>query len=522
MSVKALIFELMANYYSFKLQNKNKLSYKLKLRALLVTSISLASLSIVISGISNMSMNNEQLNTIPTYKIDFEGNPSGVFNTPAMVRGNTQNGDRCLHLEVLLDENAEGLIFEKQGHRKSENELYYTVNNGFSARLGEPICLNGTRKALISFCADGMETAYYRVISVPRMKLTYDSLMLGGSGNRRIKVDGLEKGSINWRVISDQYGLIQNTDNLSEILIRDGVLTGNQKIQIEVSGTHISTCGGSFSCRQIINIQYYDSLHLETTPNKSVCAPGGSVHIDARGRGGKEPYQYIWKNRNGQILSKDSSYRAEEPGSYTVELRDATYQCSVIKTVEVNPAEILLPSVIGHQDITQNSVTIQWNQISSAAYYLIRYRDSNSKSKWNYLKSNDSNNSITIKKLKPGEVFEYQLMVTGDHNTDSSGWSKTKRFSTLSECIPALQLKSTMKSKKLLCKWNCNPYNSKQILLLRKSGGVNWERRFTLGKNIYSVYLDYLKPGETYDWMILSYCSDGEVPSEIEQFTFGK
>jgi hypothetical protein len=246
------------------------------------------------------------------------------------------------------------------------------------------------------------------------------------------------------------------------------------------------------------------------------------VHIDARGRGGKEPYQYIWKNRNGQILSKDSSYRAEEPGSYTVELRDATYQCSVIKTVEVNPAEILLPSVIGHQDITQNSVTIQWNQISSAAYYLIRYRDSNSKSKWNYLKSNDTNNSITIKKLKPGEVFEYQLMVTGDHNTDSSGWSKTKRFSTLSECIPALQLKATMKSKKLLCKWNCNPYNSKQILLLRKSGGVNWERRFTLGKNIYSVYLDYLKPGETYDWMILSYCSDGEVPSEIEQFTFGK
>lgn len=488
-----------------------------------VTGAALMSMALLIAAISNVSIKESQDNSVPQYKIDFSGNPSGIFNTPAIVRGLPQNAagnERCLKLEVLLDENAEGLIFEKKGSISSNSYAVYHVNGELSASLGSPVCLNGKRKAVISFCADGNETAYYRVTSIPRLKLSYDSVMINGGGERIVQVSGLEQEGLMWKVMTGPKNILKLTEFANKIVLDDKLIDGNQKIQIEVSGTHTSTCGGSYSCRQVISINAYESLKLETTPVSSVCAPGGTVVMNAMLSGGKKPYSYVWKNQEGHFKSFNASCTVDEPGNYTVEVSDATQQVLLTQTIPINAAGILLPSVIQNKEVTQSTANISWNQLSNATKYKVRYRASGFNTSWSYMQTDADENQMRLKKLNPETEYEYQIMVCGKQNADTSGWSKTYRITTLSECMPATQLSTKMSFNKLMCRWKINPYNSKQVLLLRNSGSKEWTRRFKIGKDVSAVFLDYLKPEMNYEWMILSYCKEGEIPSSIQQFKY--
>jgi hypothetical protein len=480
-------------------------------------------MALLIAAISNVSVKDGQENTIPNYKIDFSGNPSGIFNTPAIVRGLPKNGignERCLNLDVLLDENAEGIIFEKKGSVASNSNAVYYVNGELSATLGSPVCLNGKRNAVISFCADGNETAYYRVISVPRLKLTYDSVIINGGGESLIQVSGLEQESIQWKVLCGPQNIMKSTESQNKIMLDDKAITENQKILIEVSGLHTSTCGGSYSCRQLIRINAFEAIKLETTPNSSVCAPGGTVVMNAMVSGGKQPYSYVWKNQDGHFKSFTSSCLVDEPGNYTIEVSDATQRVLLSKSIPVNAAGILLPTVIQHKEVTQNTAQISWNHINNANKYKVRYRKSGITGVWNYASTDAATNELRLKKLNPDTEYEYQIMVCGKQNADTSGWSKSYRVTTLSECMPATQLSSKMTFNKLMCRWKTNPYNSKQVLLLRIAGSSVWSRKFKIGSEVSAVFLDFLKPETTYEWMIVSYCKNGEIPSSIHQFRY--
>ncbi len=508
----------MANFYRTKASTRQYTTLKLKIRALSITISAVVSMAILIASISNVSLKEKHDNLILAYKVNLSGNPSGVFNTPSMVRGITKNTqERCLKLEVILDENAEGIIFEKRGTTGLKTESVYTVNDVLSAKLGSPICLNEQKKAIITYWDDGTETAYYRVTSVPRLKLEYDSVLLLGAGEKQIKVSGLESESIHWKVLQGSKEFIKTIDPSNAITLDDKLIAGDQKILIEVSGTHVSTCGGSYSCRQVIQIACYEPLKLNTTPQKSICARGGSVTMQAFASGGKKPYSYIWKTQDGRLISFNETCSVEEPGNYTVEVSDATKQALLSQTISIDAANIVLPTMIQSNEVSQNTARIVWNALSNTSKYKVRYKEAGSSS-WQFVQVDANETEAYLKKLSPGKEYDYQLMVYGKQSTDTSGWSKTYHLTTLSECVPATQLSSKTTYNKLLCKWKLNPYNSKQVLLLRPAGNSEWTRQFKIGSNVFAVYLDNLKSDMIYEWMIISYCKDGEIPSSIQTF----
>ncbi len=511
----------MPNYYKQQVSNRHSLALKLKLKALLITGGALAAMALLIAGISNMSVKNYDADQMPQYKIDFSGNPDGIFNLPAMVRGKAQgklNGERCLKIEVTLDENAEGLIFEKKGGANNLSNVVYYVNETQSAPLGTAVCMNGNNKALISFCAEGTETSFYRVMSVPRLKIEYDSIMHRGGGEKIIRVNGLESESIEWKVLNLEQSVISNTEMPNKIIVSDKASSTNNKIVIEVSGTHKSSCGGSYSCRQKIVINYYESLDVVTTPQSSVCAAGGSVIMHAIPSGGKQPYSYVWKNQEGHFKSFTQTCTTDEPGIYTVEVTDATQKQVVNKQVTILPAGVVLPSMIQAKDISQTSSIISWNQLNGVTKYKVRYKPAQQTDGWQYAHADAGINELRLKKLSPETEYLYQIMIYGKSSNDTSGWSKMYRFTTLSECVPATQLGTKITFNKLMCKWKLNPYNTRQVLLLRPAGKEEWTRRFKIGADVSAVFLDNLKADVLYEWMIVSYCKSGEVPSQVQQF----
>jgi hypothetical protein len=418
----------------------------------------------------------------------------------------------------MLDENAEGLIFEKKGASGYLSNQVYYVNEDHSATLGSAVCLNGTRNATISFCAEGTETSFYRVLSVPRLKLEYDSVMHRGAGDKIIRVSGLEPESIEWRVLNANQDIIEMTDNPNKIILKDQKITGESKLIIEVSGTHYSSCGGSYSCRQKISINCYGALEVSTTPESSVCAVGGTVIMQAWANGGKKPYSYVWKNQEGQFISFNQTCQTDEPGTYTVEVSDATQQQIVSKQVKVLPAGVVLPNIIEAREISQNTTLIAWSTLSGVSKYKVRYKPANSNEAWQHIMADATQNEVRLKKLTPETEYVYQLMIYGKTFSDTSGWSKLYRFTTQPECMPAMQLGTKVTFNKLMCRWKLNPYNTKQVLLLRPSGSKEWTRRFKIGSEVSAVFLDNLKQDVLYEWMIVSYCKSGEVPSEIHQF----
>lgn len=511
----------MPDYYKQRLANRHSLTLRLKLKALVVTGLTLAAMGLVIMAISNVSVKDHDADQLPQYTVDLSGKPDGIFNLPAMVRGKKQgkmSEERCLRIEVILDKNAEGLIFERKGVNNHLSNTVYYVNDNLSATLGNAVCLNGTQRAIISFCADGTETSYYRIMSIPRLKLEYDSVMYSGGGEQIIRANGLEPESIKWQVLNHDPSIIAQTDIPGKIVLSDKVNLKNEPVLIEVSGTHKSSCGGSYSCRQQISIRYYEPLQVTTTPQKSVCAVGGTVWMQATASGGKPPYSYVWKNQEGHFKSFTKDCSTDEPGVYTVEVTDATQKQTVSEQVTILPAGVVLPSIIQAKEIMQNTALITWNALSGVSKYKIRYKPVQQSDSWQYAQADASSNELRLKKLSPETEYVYQLMIYGKSVNDTSGWSKMYRFTTVSECIPATQLGTKVTFNKLMCKWKINPYNTRQVLLLRPAGSSEWTRRFKIGSEVSAVFLDNLKSDVLYEWMIVSYCKNGEIPSQIQQF----
>jgi hypothetical protein len=458
-------------------------------------------------------------NTVPSYQIDLRGNADGNFVTPPIVRSggscNAEPDERCVSFDVYLDENAEGIKLEQiTGDKSNKNQLYF-LDCDEPTILGKSICVKKKGKIKLSYCAEGIQSAAYRITSIAKVEINGDTVGRVGGGKMELKTKGLQTSSIHWESIfpgkiGAYNNLLQNSNEANVSLIPTE--STPQKIIYKVSGMHISACGDAFACSDTITLNIYPQIKGEVFPASAICAIGGEVNLYAKAKGGKAPYTYRWKDSNGKSIGNSEACNVQEPGTYQVEIRDALYPNSSIeiKTVDVYPSQNAIPSMINAENVSQCNATISWQALQQSYKYKIRFRKKGTQD-WEYHVVLSPKASFKLQSLQPGNKYEYQVMnYASSKNSDTSGWSRAKDFTTKAGCIDASDLKVKVYKNEAVCYWDNNPYSEKQIVILREQGTTDWKQSYTVSNSVNSLRIPQIEEGKNYEWAVKSICKNSD------------
>ena len=462
---------------------------------------------------------NTEVATVPTYKIDFTGSADGVFVTPPIVRGgaicNAEGNERCVSFTVTLDANAEGIVLEQIAGELPKNKTLYYIDCDQPTPLGQAVCVHHTGKVNVTYCAEGIQTAAYRITSLPKVNISGDT---AGRKNSELhyKIQGMIPSTIKWTSIyPGKVGSFNSMINSDLGMNAVSILTTEKspdKILYKVSGTHINACGDAYTRVDTVTINLYPDLIINASPANAICAIGGEVKLNVDATGGRLPYTFIWKNANGAEISKQQIVKVNTPGIYSVEVRDALYPTSsaTSSSIEILPSQNPLPSEIKVGNVAQSSVMLSWSGLQNIYRYQIRFRkigDGN----WEYHNVMAPKCFFTLQKLNPGVHYEYQLMTYASaKGSDSSGWSSYKEFTTLADCVEVEGLKARANSYEATCSWRNNPFALKQYVMVREQGTIEWKNTFAFGSDVNSVRVPNLSPGKNYEWCVKCVCKNSD------------
>src|SRR5437868_1442381 len=95
----------------------------------------------------------------PVFNVDLTGNPSGTWFSPAISRDGlcctALNPYKCIEFIVTLDSTASGIKLNIASGAIPPGALFYQVNCGPSAQVGQYLCLSGPGPHHITFCKPG-------------------------------------------------------------------------------------------------------------------------------------------------------------------------------------------------------------------------------------------------------------------------------------------------------------------------------------------------------------------------------
>src|SRR6185436_19986135 len=121
---------------------------------------SIVSLALIIFSVVPASRINAQIPNcsanVPTYNVNFIGNPGGTFSTPMVSRvGNccgTSSPDRCLHFVITLDTADVAVNFQITSGAIPPGALFYQIDCGPQTQVGQHICVSGPGAHHLTFC----------------------------------------------------------------------------------------------------------------------------------------------------------------------------------------------------------------------------------------------------------------------------------------------------------------------------------------------------------------------------------
>ncbi len=300
--------------------------------------------------------------TVPSFNVNLTGNPGGTWtSSPPMSRGglccDAVAPDKCIEFVVTLDVNAIGINFQIASGAVPPGALYYQVDCGPMVAVGSPICLNGPGPYRITFCKPGSNVNTYSITSIPRPAVSPTTITSDGC-NINIGASGLVESSVTWTSIAPgvtgQYNnYLACTTGCDTVKVTP--LPGYPAfVDYKVCGTPLGgACSTGSSYCDTVRVYFVPPIANSITPNPaSYCVNNPGVLLNAVINGGSQPYTFIWKNPSGIVVGTDSTYVATSPGSYVLEVRDATYPGCPSKLSTVNVTVDPMPSVNAGSDRT--------------------------------------------------------------------------------------------------------------------------------------------------------------------------
>ncbi|WP_128331688.1 C10 family peptidase [Apibacter sp. HY039] len=167
------------------------------------------------------------------------------------------------------------------------------------------------------------------------------------------------------------------------------------------------------------------------------------------------------------------------------------------------------PSRLIASDITENSVNLRWNVISSALSYTLEYRAS-SDNEWTKTTVSNGDSSITLTGLKEKKRY-YWRVKSNCSNSESSEYTENT-FLTLAICpLPSGLATTNILTNSAILNWNAGKDNQTFRVEYKASDEDKWNVILLNTKGT-SLILYGLKENTAYLWRIKTNCTDSKSP----------
>jgi hypothetical protein len=265
---------------------------------------------------------------------------------------------------------------------------------------------------------------------------------------------------------------------------------GNYKVAVTSSCGNVVT-----SSVAVLTVNSAPTLSFAIT--KATCIDGTNGAIDLTVTGVSGTLTYLWSNG---AMSQDIS--GLTPAFYSVTVTVQSTACS--KTAGTTVGHICpKPDGVTINNITGTSAVVNWNSVSCAVNYRVRYRLSSSPT-WTYLPLT-ATNSQNLTSLSSGSQYQVQAETFCGTN-DSSGYTPTTSFTTVGTCTNATDLTTTgVTATAATLNWVPNGTPTTWTIQYRSAGSPSWTT-INVSGSLTSKSLTGLAANTTYGWRIRAKC----------------
>ncbi|MEX2590883.1 MAG: gliding motility-associated C-terminal domain-containing protein [Chitinophagales bacterium] len=268
----------------------------------------------------------------PFYVVNLDGDPNGTYISPQDSRKgnccNTNFPDRCIEFEITLDQAAVGIMFDLYSGAVPQGAMYYQINCGPLVPVGNFICLSGPGPHTLTFCKPGNNPNRYFIQSLEAAyAVPKDSVRVGCTTD--ITISGFIESSIQWNDVTGDTvvwdSLLSCTTGCSNTSFSpvDGT---PDVLNYQVCGyVSDSICDNMKWVCDTVEVSVFPELQVPPQDTVYYCITDGGTTIHANAYGGFGNLDYYWFDSNGNLLSSADSYFANQPGVYTLEIRDDLY-----------------------------------------------------------------------------------------------------------------------------------------------------------------------------------------------------
>ncbi|MCS7086415.1 MAG: fibronectin type III domain-containing protein, partial [Bacteroidia bacterium] len=243
-------------------------------------------------------------------------------------------------------------------------------------------------------------------------------------------------------------------------------------------------------------------LLLATSPTCGGCSDGVLL---VSGWGGTPPYEYSLDGTNYQSVGYFSGLTAN---TYTAYVRGAN---GCVNQRTINLGTCVVPSGLSVPTITSTTANIQWNVVSGAASYNLRYRRQTSTA-WTSVFT--SNNSYALTNLTPQTAYVVQVRTACGQSVYSA--YSTQTFTTAgastANCVNPSPVTVMPAISSALVTWpSVQGATMYQVSFRRNVPGTPWT---TVNRppNTPNYLMTGLLPATEYEVMVRSVCGSIRVP----------
>ncbi len=301
----------------------------------------------------------------PAFNVNLTGQPNGTWTSiPVLRDGNCCGTDNnCIEFIILLDSNANGILFDIVSGALPGGALFYQVNCGPLQSIGTPVCLSGPGPHILTFCKPGNNLNVYQISSIPKPS-TDGTRWVSEACAGNLHVQGLIDTSIHWTSIpynalyNSYLNCLSGCDSVT--VTPTGIVP--PYVDYEVCGYVIGGCIPFYYC-DTMRVHFANTLGVNITPpNPVICFGGPNATITANTTGGLAPFSYLWSN------GSTAQSIAAGPGTYVVQLTDSMNCSSASDTVVVTALALPITADAGPDILfCTNQQSIQLNGIVTVA-----------------------------------------------------------------------------------------------------------------------------------------------------------
>jgi gliding motility-associated-like protein len=290
--------------------------------------------------------------SVPTFNVNFVGNPQGSFTTSGVSRqGNccgTSSPDRCLHFAFTLDTGDVAVSFAITSGAVPPGALFFQIDCGPMQQYGHPGCISGPGVHHLTFCKPGNNVNTYTLQAIPHpIRPADDTTRIGCPIN--LTSLGYDTASMTWTsvfpgTVGQYNSYLSCTSGCTNPLFTPGVGAPPIIKYKLCGGPYANNCGLPSSTCDTVTLHVFPQLAVTISPNPaSFCPTAPGVTLTATVVGGVGTVNYQWKRNGINIGTNASTFFATSAATYSVTVTDALPGCpNATASVTVTIANVTL------------------------------------------------------------------------------------------------------------------------------------------------------------------------------------